>query len=92
MKNVKAINRPFKTIEELRGAIVRRHMDDQHAVIFVGPKAMAEIISKMPKDVVVVNGVWVEWPQVMAVKIDGTLHSFGKALDGEEIYIYELDI
>lgn len=91
MENVKAINRPFKTIEELRGAIVRRHIDDQHAVIFIGPKAMAEIISKIPKDVVVVDGIWVKWPQVIAVRIDGELRSFGKALDGEKIYIYELD-
>lgn len=84
-------NRSFKTIEEVRSSIVRHQMKDQQTVIFVGPKAMAAIASKMPNDVVVGDGIWKDWPRIAAVRIDGGLRSFEKTADGEEMYFYELD-
>lgn len=91
MKNVEVNNRSFKTIEELRGAIVRKRMDDQQAVIFVGPKATATMFEKMQDAVVIADSFWKEWPQVAAVSIDGELRSFERATDGEKMFFYELD-
>lgn len=91
MADVNVNNRSFKTIEELRSTIIRKQMKDQQAVIFVGPKAMAAIASKMPNDVVVGDGIWKDWPRIEAVRIDGRLRSFEKTADGKEIYFYELD-
>ena len=91
MADVKVNNRSFKTIAELRSIIVRQQMRDRQAVIFAGPKAMAAIASKMPNDVVVGEGIWKDWPRIVAVKTDGGLRGFEKTADGKEIYFYELD-
>lgn len=91
MADVKVKTKSFKTVEELRGSVVRQQMRDQQAVVFVGPKAMAVIASKMPNDVVVGQGIWKDWPRIEAVRIDGGLRSFIRAADGDEIYFYELD-
>lgn len=91
MAEVKVRNKSFKTIEELRSNVVRQQMRDQQAVVFVGPKAMAAIVSKMPNDVVVGEGIWKDWPRIEAVRIDGELRSFKRTADGDEIYFYELD-
>lgn len=91
MADVNVNNRSFKTIEELRSAIIRKHMIDKQAVIFAGPKAMAEFNSKMKDAIVIGKGIWENWPQVVAVRIDGVLRSFERTADGDKMHFYELD-
>ncbi len=91
MKKVETTSRTFETIEELRRAIIRRQFDNPKTVVFVGPKAVAEMAKKMKNAMVVGEGVWKDWPRVMAIRIDGGLRSFEKAADGERMFFYELD-
>lgn len=90
--NKKIVPRKFKTAEELRGAIVRRHISDerQATVIFVGPKAMAEIASNTKPLLYVGKGVWKNWSRVKAVRSDEHLLQFEETDDGERMFFYEL--
>lgn len=90
--NKKIVPQEFKTAEELRGAIVRRHISDerQATVIFVGPKAVAAMASNSKPLLYVGKGIWKDWPRVKAVRSDGHLLQFEETDDGERMFFYEL--
>lgn len=85
---MKKINNTFTKIEELRGAIIRRHMDNPQAVLFINDKAAEQ----MPENSIFLeNGIWKKWPRVIAVKYNEEIHHFEKTDDGDEMFFYELD-
>lgn len=90
--NKKIVERKFNTIEELRGAIIRRHISDSKVatVIFVGPKAVVTMASSSKPLLYVGKGIWNNWLRVKAVRSDESLLQFEETNDGEKMFFYEL--
>ncbi len=90
--NKKVLERKFNTIEELRGAIIRRHVSDerQATVIFVGPKAVHAMASSSRPLLYVGKGIWKDWSRVKGVCSDGRLLQFEETDNGERMFFYEL--
>lgn len=90
--NKKIASRKFNTVEELRGAIIRRHISDerQATVIFVGPKAVNAMASSSKPLLYLGKGIWKNWLRVKAIHSDEHLLQFEETDDGERMFFYEL--
>ena len=85
---MKKINNTFTEIEELRKAIIRIHTNNPQVVLFINNKAAEQ----MPQNSVILeDGIWGEWPRVIAVEYDEKIHYFEKTNDGDEILFCELE-
>lgn len=87
MKEKQTRNKSFKTVKELREAIIRRRMNNPQTVVFVGPKAIKEL----EQEIIVADSFWANWPKVDAIKIYEEFRRFENAADGEELFFYELE-
>lgn len=90
--NKKIVPRKFNTVEELRGAIIRRYISDerQATVIFVGSKAVDVMASSSKPLLYVGEGIWKKWSRVKAIRSDEHLLQFEETDDGERMFFYEL--
>ena len=80
--------RSFETAEKLRGAVIRRYLTNQQAVIFISNKAAEQ----MPENnVFFEDGIWSNWPRVVAIKRDDEILRFKKSADGDEMFFYDLE-
>lgn len=84
----KTHNKSFNTIEELRGAVIRRLLNNSQAVVFISNKA-AEQMSE--NTAFFEDGIWTDWPRIVAIKSNDEVLYFEKSNNGGEIFFYDLE-
>lgn len=85
---MKRINNTFEKIEELRGAIIRCYLTNPQAVVFINNKAAEQLPQG---SVFLEDGIWQNWPRVVAVKYNEKFQNFEKTNDGDEMFFLELE-